>query len=180
MSFEIVMGPMFSGKTTYAISYVQQQESIGKKVVIVKPNIDTRYSLQSVIMSHNKQSHPCLIWDVNIHLYVVQEMLNADCIVIEEAQFFTGVLNIIKPLVFVHKKRLLIIGLNGDSSQCVFGELLDCIPLATKVTCLSALCSICKDGTPAHYSKKMTTDMVDDQVDVGGADKYSAVCLKHL
>ena len=50
MSFEIVMGPMFSGKTTYAISYVQQQQSIGKKVVIVKPNIDTRYSLQSVIM----------------------------------------------------------------------------------------------------------------------------------
>lgn len=180
MSLEIVTGPMFSGKTTYAISYVQRQQSIGKRIAIIKPNIDSRYSSQSVIMSHNKQSHPCLIWDVSIAMYIAQEMLSVDCIVIEEAQFFKGLSVVVKSLLFVHKKHILVVGLNGDASQNIFGELLACIPFATKITTLSAFCSLCKDGTPAHYSKKTGADMVDDQIDVGGTDKYIAVCLKHL
>ena len=180
MSLEIVMGPMFSGKTTYAISYVQRQQSIAKRSVIIKPNIDNRYSTQSVIMTHNKQSHPCLIWDVSIGMYIVQEMLSADCVVIEEAQFFTGLAAVVKTLLFVHKKHLLVVGLNGDANQNVFGELLRCIPFATKITTLTAFCCICNDGTAAQYSKKSGGDMVDDQVDVGGSDKYIAVCLKHL
>jgi len=180
MSLEIVMGPMFSGKTTYAISYVQRQQSIAKRSVIIKPNIDNRYSTQSVIMTHNKQSHPCLIWDVSIGMYIVQEMLNADCVVIEEAQFFTGLTAVVKTLLFVHKKHLLVVGLNGDATQNVFGELLRCIPFATKITTLTAFCCVCNDGTVAQYSKKSGGDMVDDQVDVGGSDKYIAVCLKHL
>ena len=180
MSLEIVTGPMFSGKTTYAISYVQRQQSIGKKIAIIKPNIDSRYSTQSVIMTHNKQSHPCLIWDVSIPMYVAQEMLSTDCIVIEEAQFFKGLSVVVRSLLFVHKKHILVVGLNGDASQNVFGEILNCIPFSTKITTLTAFCSICKDGTPAHYSKKTGADMVDDQIDVGGSDKYIAVCLKHL
>ena len=32
MSLEIVFGPMFSGKTTYALSYIRRQQAIGKKV----------------------------------------------------------------------------------------------------------------------------------------------------
>jgi thymidine kinase len=180
MSLEVVMGPMFSGKTTYAISYVQRQQSIGKQIAIIKPNIDSRYSNQSVIMTHNKQSYPCLIWDISIAMYVAQEMLTADCIVIEEAQFFKRLATVVKSLLFVHKKHILIVGLNGDASQNVFGEILQCIPFATKITSLSAFCSVCKDGTPAYYSKKTSGDMVDDQVDIGGTDKYIAVCLKHV
>lgn len=180
MSLEIVMGPMFSGKTTYAISYIQRQNSIGKTVIIIRPNIDSRYSTQNVIMSHNKQSHPCLVWDVSISLYVAHELLGADCILIEEAQFFRGLSSFVKSLLFVHKKHVLVVGLNGDASQNVFGELLLCIPFATKITTLAAFCSICKDGTAAHYSKKITGDMVDEQIDVGGANKYIVVCLKHL
>ena len=180
MSVEIVMGPMFSGKTTYAISYLQRQQSIGKTVVIIRPNIDTRYSTQNVIMSHNKQSYPCLVWDVSIALYVAHELLSVDCVVIEEAQFFRGLSTFVKSLLLVHKKHVLVIGLNGDASQNVFGEVLHCIPIATKITTLTAFCSVCKDGTAAHYSKKLSGDMVDDQIDVGGSNKYIAVCLKHL
>ena len=180
MSLEIVMGPMFSGKTTYAISYIQRQQSIGKKVVVIKPNIDARYTTQSVLITHNKQAYPCLIWDVSIKMYIPQEMINADCIVIEEAQFFSGLHGIVSKLLFLHKKHILVVGLDGDASQNPFGEILQCIPLSTKLLKLEALCSICKDGTGAHYSKKIISDMIDDQIDVGGVDKYITVCLKHL
>jgi len=180
MSLEIVVGPMFSGKTTYAISYIQRQQSINKCVVTIKPNIDNRYSNQSVLITHNKYAVPCLVWDVSISLYIPQEMLNADCIVIEEAQFFTGLIPIVKSLLFKHKKHILLVGLDGDANQAPFGEILHCIPFATKLLKLEAFCTVCKDGSPAHYSKKNPSDMIDEQIDVGGLDKYSAVCLKHL
>lgn len=33
MSLEIVLGPMFSGKTSYALSYVRKHRAIGKWVL---------------------------------------------------------------------------------------------------------------------------------------------------
>jgi thymidine kinase len=76
------------------------------------------------------------------------------------------------------RKHILLVGLDGDSSQKKFGELLEVIPLANHITKLNALCSICKDGTPAPYTK--TKEKKEAQVDVGGAEKYISVCLAHL
>ena len=44
-------------------------------------------------------------------------------------------------------KDVIIAGLDGDSFQNKFGELMDCIPIECEVTKLSALCMRCKDGT---------------------------------
>jgi thymidine kinase len=77
-----------------------------------------------------------------------------------------------------YKKDVLIIGLDGDAHQKPFGEVLDCVPWAYNVSKLCALCNPCCDGTEAPYTKKLKND--DQQVDVGGAEKYQAVCLKHL
>ena len=87
-------------------------------------------------------------------------------------------LNAVIHLLINEKKHLLIVGLDGDAQQKKFGEILDLIPIATSVTKLSALCSQCKDGTPAPYTKKLNNQ--NAQVDVGGAEKYAAVCLNHL
>jgi thymidine kinase len=54
MSLEIIMGPMFSGKTTHAISFIRRQKFIGSNVLAIKPQIDLRYSTTNVIISHDK------------------------------------------------------------------------------------------------------------------------------
>jgi thymidine kinase len=178
MSLEIVIGPMFSGKSTYAISYIRRQKAIGKSVIAVKPKIDNRYSQDDVIVSHDKDKVPCIIWDTSCPLQATRFMLQADCIVIEEAQFFKGLYGTVEYLMKNHKKNILLVGLDGDAQQNSFGEILDCIPYATNVTKLNALCSECKDGTLAPYTKKLVN--TGDQIDVGGSDKYVAVCLEHL
>jgi thymidine kinase len=180
MSLEIVLGPMFSGKTSYAISYIKRQKTIHKNVLAIKPNIDNRYSLDSMLITHNKESYPCITWDVSQAFYGHSDLLMYDCIVIEEAQFFKNLENTLRILLFKHRKHILLVGLDGDANQKSFGEILQCIPFSTKVTKLQALCTFCKDGTPAHYTKKHDTDMTDEQIDIGGSDKYTAVCLKHL
>jgi thymidine kinase len=84
MSLEIVIGPMFSGKSTYALSYVRRQRSIGKNVLIVKPNIDNRYTDDNVLITHDKEQIPCIVCDVEYALNPSsRSFLNTDFIVFE-------------------------------------------------------------------------------------------------
>ena len=64
MSLEIVLGPMFSGKTSYALSYVRKHRAIGRKVLVIKPSIDKRYSSENFVVSHNNEKISCLNWDI--------------------------------------------------------------------------------------------------------------------
>lgn len=181
MSLELVIGPMFSGKSTYALSWIRRQRAISKKVIVIKPDIDRRYSNDNVLITHNLDSVSCMVWktDEVLNPFLI-EILESDCIVLDEAQFLMGITSFVKYAVHVHHKHVLIVGLDGDAKQRKFGELLDCIPLSTTVTKLNALCSHCKDGTPAPFCQRREIGDCNPQIDVGGADKYEAVCLKHL
>lgn len=177
MSLDIVMGPMFSGKSTYALSYIRRQRAIGKNVVVIKPNIDVRYSADDVLVTHDKEQIPCTIWNTDIPLRLTEPIQKADCVVFEEAQFFNGLAIFVQRLLVDYNKNVLIVGLDGDAYQRPFGEIFQCIPWATSVTKLNALCSQCKDGTLAPYSRRMIEN--PNQIDVGGSDKYESVCLQH-
>lgn len=175
MSLEIVIGPMFSGKTSYALSHIKRLKSIGKTVLVIKPEIDKRYSRENMIVSHNNETEASFVWNITYPLTIRTEI---EYIVIEEAQFFKGLLMCVRNLL-AEKKSILLVGLDGDTHQNMFGELLNCIPYCSKVTKLSALCSLCKDGTPAYYTKSIGNEMTDEQINVGGSEKYISVCLKH-
>ena len=178
MSVEIVLGPMFSGKTSYVLEYVRKYHAIGKKVSIIKPLVDNRYSNENFVVSHNNEKLTCRNWDTRIPLCQYTDAEFYDYFVIEEAQFFTHLHHFCSHILFELKKHILVVGLNGDAEQTKFGEILDIIPMATSLKKLSAMCSVCKDGTPAHYTKAF--EKSENQINVGGAEKYVAVCLRHL
>ena len=179
MSLEIVLGPMFSGKSSYALSYIRKQKAIQRNVLAVKPRIDNRYS-EDEIVTHNQEKVPCVVWDSNVDIAPNRFMLQADCIVIEEAQFFIGLPTFCAYMLGLGK-HLVLVGLDGDAHRKPFREILDCIPYANKVTKLSALCRHCRDGTEAPYTRyKENANQNGSQVDVGGDEKYEAVCLRHL
>lgn len=181
MSLEIVLGPMFSGKSSYALSYIRRQKSIGRKVIAIKPSLDNRYSENEEIVTHDQERIQCILWDVNEPISPSRVILDADCIVIEEGQFFKGLYNCVNYLLKGHGKNILIVGLDGDANQKVFEEMLHCIPLADKVTKRLALCRRCGDGTEAPFTRYTEyANRSGLQIDVGGSNKYEAVCLKHL
>lgn len=183
MSLEVVLGPMFSGKSSYALSYVRRQRAIGKRVLVVKPDIDKRYSDDNFMITHDKERVQCMMWDTQHPLCQINHTYFAeyDSFVIEEAQFFKDLKHFCYEAVFHEKRNLLVVGLDGCAQQKKFGEVLDVIPLSTSVTKLTALCCLCRDGTSAPYTRKLETEWGgEEQVDVGGAEKYIAVCLRHL
>lgn len=180
MSLEIVLGPMFSGKSSFALSYIRRQHAIDKKVLVIKPNIDNRYSEEKVLITHDREQTPCVLWNIEESLNpVIEDVRNADCIVIEEAQFFTGLVTFVTYALKAYRKNILVVGLDGDAHQRPFGEIFGCIPWATTVTKLCAFCKYCKDGTPAIFTKKIG-GQTNQQIEVGGDQTYVSVCLKHL
>jgi thymidine kinase len=73
-----------------------------------------------------------------------------------------------------HREIIVVVGLDGDFHRKPFGKILDCIPLADRVTRLTALCACCRDGTPGLFSFRKVPD--EGQVLIGGADAYTPLC----
>lgn len=169
---ELIMGPMFSGKTSRLIQIKKKYEVLNKSILVVKPIIDNRYSLQSVIVTHDQNREECVS---RFKLSDVYDIDKYDVIIIEEGQFFTDLYE--KVVEWSKSKRVYVAGLNGDANQNLFGDMHKLIPHADDIVFLKALCKVCNDGTPAVFSVKNVDN--GKIVDVGGSEMYQAVCRKH-
>ena len=172
MSLRIIMGNMFSGKTSEMIRRLKRYKVIGKRVVVVNSQKDIRSS-EEVLRTHDNVTFRCIktndLNDVNTE--------GCDVVAIDEAQFFTGLKTFVEKEL-VSGKTIRLAGLDGDYKQRKFGELLDCIPLADEVTKLTAMCMDCLDGTQGPFTKRIVKSKKLELV--GGDDMYKAVCRKHL
>ena len=176
MSLHIIMGNMFSGKTSELIRRLKRLKVIGKDILVVNSAKDTR-SPDEVLKTHDNVQFNChKLYDL-YDLFDSTEFVVADIIAIDEGQFFPKLKKFIEYCLF-ENKMVILTGLDGDCFQRKFGELIDCIPLASEVTKLSALCMKCNDGTPGPFTKR-TVDSKKLEL-IGGSDMYIAVCQKHI
>ena len=64
-NLETIVGAMFAGKTSELLKRILWANHQNKKIVVIKPSIDDRYS-ESKIITHNDLSHECFSmksWD---------------------------------------------------------------------------------------------------------------------
>ena len=171
---ELIIGPMFSGKSSRLIQIIRKYKTLNQKILIIKPIIDNRYSKKSEIITHDKISEPCMSCS---NLEVVANIVNNyDIILIEEGQFYSDLSTFV--IEWCKEKTVYVAGLNGDANKQLFGEIHKLIPHADEIIFLKALCKTCNDGTPAIFTKKIITN--NNLIEVGGSELYSAVCRKHF
>lgn len=168
---------MYAGKTEAVIRIARRYEAINKKVLFVNHNIDTRYSKDSFVVSHNGTKKECVKLDFLRELETSYDFENADVVIIEEAQFFQDIYEFIKKHLFT-KKKFIVSGLSGDTSLNPIGDILRLIPMAENVEKLNGLCQICNDGTIGSFTRRKGTDV--GQIIVGGKELYSCVCISHF
>lgn len=168
----LIIGPMFSGKTTELLRIAKRLKSIQLKVLLLNYNEDTRYSLE-VMCTHDKTGLPCTF--VN-KLFEIEDISEFDVICINEAQFFEDLVPFCKKALSLNK-NIYTCGLDGDYKQEKFGHLLDLIPLSNSITKLHAFCSVCKNGTPAHFTKRICGNNEQKLI---GTNEYIPVCRQHL
>lgn len=177
---ELILGPMFSVKTTQLIQIYKKYTYIGKKVAVVNYYEDTRYDT-CMLSTHDKIMIPCIqtpnisqLWK-NIDNMYYQQLRESDVILINEGQFFPDLCECVLDMVENHNKVVYICGLDGDFKRNRFGEILELIPYCDKITKLQSLCSICKNGKNAIFSHRLTEE--SSQI-VIGSDNYVPLCRK--
>jgi thymidine kinase len=192
MSLELIMGPMFAGKSSKILSIKNRMEAIGKTVLVIKHSIDVRYLTTSSsdsndstdsIINHDRRSCPATACSNLCSLLGTSDFVKADLIIIDEGQFFEDLATFVTEAVEKFNKDLVVVGLDGDAHRKPFGQMLEIEPLADDITILKALCQICADGTKARFTaakSKQVLDLTKDGVpNVGDDSSYLPVCRKH-
>ena len=179
MSLELYIGPMFAGKSTEILGIIRRNKCIGRKTVCITHSIDTRYSTTGQIVSHNKDAAPALATDKLANLFHHPLVREADCIIVEEAQFFADLKAFVLPLVDTLQKHVICVGLDGDSNRAPFGQVLDLVPHADEIHKMKALCTRCADGTAALFTYR-APGAPTTQINVGTAATYEALCREHF
>jgi thymidine kinase len=173
---ELIIGNMFSGKSTELIRRINKEKGINKEILVINFSGDNRYSTDSIV-THNNNKIKCLklskLSELNINI-----INQYNSIFIDEAQFFPDLYDNVKMLVDIHKKHVIISGLDGDFNRNPFGDILKLIPISDSVDKLTAYCSICNNGNIAPFTKKINPS--GSLIDIGGSDKYVPVCRYHF
>jgi thymidine kinase len=183
---ELFIVPMFSGKTSKLLEIYKQNIFCKIPIIVINHSSDIRYH-QTLLSTHDKIMIPCIqtthllnIWNYdNLEDPIDEELMNihfqfreANVVLINEGQFFPDLIQCVEELL-KEKKKIYICGLDGDFERKKFGEILDLIPLCDKVTKMSSLCGICKDGTLGIFSLRLTQEKEQFLI---GSDNYIPVC----
>lgn len=179
-TLDIIIGCMFSGKTTELLNRIRKALIICNNIVVVNHNLDNRYDKTGgYICSHDQQKIKALSCSNLKELLHNPDYKNSPIIFIDEAQFFSDLKSFVVHAVDVDNKWVTVCGLDGDFQRNKFGDILDLIPFADTVVKTSALCLKCCNGTKGLFSAKLKNQN-QNQIDVGNEDKYIPVCRKHF
>lgn len=184
MSIQLIIGPMFAGKTTELLRRLKRAEIAQKRVLAVKFSGDVRYSMKPLITTHEGNYFDAIAVDKLEDVRLVDH----EVVGIDEGQFF--------PDLFQHAVEwsqqgiaVIISALSGTFTQHPWPNVSTLIPLCDNVDLLLAVCSFC--GADAMFSKRTQQDC-DGEEDIGetndvfkptfigGTESYKACCRKCL
>src|SRR5947208_8374450 len=145
---EVVVGPMFSGKSEELIRRLRRAEIARQRVQIFKPAIDSRYAANEIV------SHSGLgISSDNVTKAseIVEKMQpRTEVVGIDEAQFLgEEVLDVCTKLANLGK-RVIVAGLDTDYRGRPFEPMPRLLAIAEEITKLLAICVRC--GNPAVHA----------------------------
>lgn len=169
---ELIVGPMFSGKSSRLVEiYNYYTENTDEIVVVINYVGDKRYH-KTMMSTHDEKFIPC---EFTSHLkeWIDTEYIRAaNVILINEGQFFTDLYDSVRIMVEQLHKKVYVCGLDGDYRREKIGQILDLIPICDKIVKLKSKCSTCHD--PALFSYRKTDHL--DQYLIGSRDVYIPLC----
>jgi thymidine kinase len=178
----VICGCMFCGKTDEMLRLLRRFAIAGRRVVLIKPRLDTR-SDDATVISRSGANHDAVAVDSSIEIEGMPQVGDADIVAIEEGQFFDeGLPDVIERLADAGK-QVIVTGLDRDFRGVPFGPMPRLMALADQVTKLTAICMVCGeqatrtqrliDGRPASADSPLIV--------IGGIgdETYEARCRLH-
>ncbi|WP_126992399.1 thymidine kinase [Thermosipho globiformans] len=171
----VITGPMYSGKTTELLSFVEIYNIGKKKTIVFKPSIDNRYG-EDIVSTHTgfKVKAHKISKSIEILNHISN---NIDAVFIDEVQFFDEeLINVVRNLIF-KGIDVYCAGLDISYLEKPFKTTANLLAMADEVIKKKAVCEKCGEHR-ATYSFKITQD--NKEIDIGGKEKYIALCRECL
>ena len=166
---ELILGPMFSGKSTRLIGLIRKYTYKAKKTIMIKFFADKRYTEKSEVVTHDLLKYDSIdCKNLGDHF---EKIKNYDVIGIDEGQFFPDLVEICEKLALM-KKTVIIAALNGDFRMEPFPVVAKIISKADKIKLLKAYCFNCHKD--AHYTLRIVQS--NETVLIGAGEAYKPAC----
>lgn len=185
---ELVLGTMFSGKTTFMLSKISFFADLGFKILYINIDFDDRsnktFSTHNSFLNSKEYEKKGNV-EKNVVMLKTNKLTDIefdkyDIVLIDESHFFDDLVD------FVHKlldnKKFVIVGsLIGDFKGNKFGKVTELVPICDDIHRLHAYCAKCAENKKcriAIYSKRLSE--CANMVEIGGSEKYIPVCRNHF
>lgn len=170
----VFVGPMMSGKSSAMLAMLDRFKYQSKRVEVFKPKIENRYSMSDVV-THTGWKIPATLVETGAD--VLKHMLDMPepphVVAVDELFMIPGISDV---LIWLYRRGFTVVAtsLNLSSSCKQFSEVSKILPWATRIECLSSVCSVC--GADAHFTHKKIDG--DDEIVVGGGESYEPRCWR--
>ena len=172
-------GVMGSSKTANALMKKFNFEERGKRVLFLKPSLDTRNG-KTLIKSRIGLSSEAIFLDRNVSIKnTIPENENYDIIMVDEAQFLSS--DQVDELREMADNGIMVMcyGLKTDYTDHLFEGSKRIIEVCDTMREIQSMCSRC--GTKAIINARHRDNKIVYQgeiIDIGGEDKYITLCHK--
>jgi len=174
---ETIVGAMFAGKTSELLKRILWAKHQNKKIIVVKPIIDNRYS-QEKIITHNDLSHECFAMNdwKNVNDNFVFNKNLVDTVFLDEIQFM-NTNETLENIELILNKGIDVVcaGLDQDSRGKPWETSSMVLGLSDKIIKIYGFCNVCGMEATKTYRKTQG----GDRTQVGAANIYEPRCLKH-
>jgi thymidine kinase len=206
-SLHLILGPMFSGKSSSLISQLTRYADVGFNILYINHADDDRDSdVQTVFSTHSSHFKGKSFSSPNIKAIKANHLQSVDVgtyhvIGVDECQFFDDLDVVVKRWVNQENKIVFCAGLDGDARMEVFGKTLNLIPVCDSIEKLHAKCTLCLENWKSGKSEPQRANVAythnyitgisnapftgkfggsSSQKEVGGLDLYRPLCRYHF
>ena len=177
MSIKVIIGPMFSGKTTELVRLIDRQRISGKRCLIIKNSNDTRYdqSNSNIIRTHAETGyHKCDILHTNDldNTFFNNIKKKYDAIGIDEGFMFKNIASFSNKLANAGID-VIVSSIDSSYQQKLFPNIGELLSISEQIIKLSGICMKCRKSD-AYFT--IRTIESEEEILVGGSEMYQCVC----
>ena len=181
--FKFKYGTMGAGKSQELLRTLYNYRTRGDNVIVLCSKLDDRYGVGRVTSRTGDHQEAIAISSMKDIENICSLKDNSVCVLIDEVQFFKKEwLEKLKEF-FVIENNIPIIayGLKTDFQNNLFEGTVACLTLAEEIKEIENICKFCNKKAIMNMRIDESGKKVKEgkQVDIGGNDKYIAVCHYH-
>ena len=176
-NLETIVGAMFAGKTSELLKRILWAKHQNKKIIVIKPSLDDRYSNEKII-THNDLSHECYAmndWSTTLKKFTFEKS-EVDIVLLDEIQYMDTNQTLHNVEIILSKGiDVVCAGLDQDSRGKPWETSSMLLGLSDKIVKIYGFCNVC--GLEATKTYRKTEG--GERTQVGAANIYEPRCLKH-